>query len=87
MRMFAVVVAATIAGCSGQSYADRAEELQRFVAKEQAGSAADYYLTKNGNDRVALVFGMGDDFAFCSELAELYMGRYPLDQYSCVPAQ
>lgn len=87
MRMFAVVAIAALAGCSDKSYTEQSEALQKTVAKEKIGSSVDYYLTKNGNERIALVFGMGDDFAFCSELAELYMGRYPLDRYSCVPAQ
>ena len=37
-------------------------------------------------EKVTLVFGLTDDSEFCDDLAQLYMGKYPLDKYRCMPA-
>lgn len=87
MRTLVIFAVLGLVACAGNSFEDRRDALQRQVAKSPIGISPDYYLTKNGDDRVALVFGMGDDFEFCSELAVLYTSRYPLDKYSCIPAQ
>ena len=87
MRTLVIFAVLGLAACTWDTFEDRREAFQRQVAKSPIGISPDYYLTKNGDDRVALVFGMGDDFEFCTELADLYMSRYPLDKYSCVPAQ
>lgn len=89
MRRFVLLSLVVLVGCASETSPStgKLESLQAFAKKGQVGYSKDYYLTKNGDDRVALVFGMSDDFSFCSELAEMYMRKYPLDRYSCVPAQ
>lgn len=80
------VVAPILGGCE-RSYEQQTEKLYRFAKNNRIGSSPDYYLVKAsgmaGPDRVALVFGMGEDFTFCSELAALYMDKYPADSYTC----
>ena len=87
MRTLVIFAVLGLVACTADTFEDDRDALQRQIAKSPIGSSPDYYLTKNGNDRIALVFGMADDFELCSELADLYMSRYPLDKYSCIPAQ
>lgn len=88
MAFSAIVLAASVAGCAG-SYDRQVEGLASYAKRHKIGGSADFYLVKNGMagpDRVALVFGMGDDFSFCMELAELYTQKYPSDTYWCEAA-
>lgn len=65
-------------------------DLKTLVAAHKIGQTADYWLTKRNflgePDQVALIFGIWGDFEFCSDLATLYMQKYPGDTYYCMPA-
>jgi hypothetical protein len=82
-------LAITAAGCE-PTYDDQVLALERLLSKAAIGSSRDYWLVKASslaaNDRVALIFGLGNDYAFCHDLAELYMQQYPADRYVCFPA-
>jgi hypothetical protein len=78
-----------IAGCE-ESYDDRIAKLEKFAAKNRLGDSADFWLAKKSifgtTDKVALVFGLLDDYEMCSDLAALYSSKYPSAEYICVPA-
>lgn len=86
-RVFtSLLLVTTFVACTN----DKDENLERLLStskERQVGTAPDYFLTKNGNDRVALIFGFMDDLEFCTKVAQMYMQRYPESQYSCVPAK
>src|SRR3546814_14448626 len=71
--LIAVSLMLLLCACSS-TYDQQAAKLFRFAKNNKIGSSSDYYLVKTsglaGPDRVALVFGMGSDYAFCTELAE-----------------
>jgi hypothetical protein len=84
-----------IIGCTSlltsceKSYEDQRGSLEKFVAKGKIGTSPDYWLVKNGAygpERTGLIFGYMNDFQFCSEIAELYVKKYPIDRYSCEKA-
>lgn len=80
-----------LAGCSKPSYTEQVSDLVAYLAKGQIGDSRDYWLVKASSlgsdvDRVALVFGLMNDLAFCLDVADLYMRRYPADRYTCIPA-
>lgn len=87
-RMLIVIVAAlSVSGCD--SKVDRQQRwIDWFFAVGETGSSRDYYLVGGAfvPSRVAVVYGMGDDGAFCRELAELYMQRYTASNWYCEPA-
>lgn len=78
---------ALLIGCESRTYERQVANIEQVVASHKIGSSSDYFLTKNGADRVALIFGMTDDFSFCSDVADMYQKRYPAERWSCVPAQ
>lgn len=74
----------------GDDYNDERARLLRAAAAHQVGTAPDYVLTKYNfgiPDPVGIIFGMMDDYQFCSELAEVYTKRYPADTYVCLPVK
>lgn len=87
--MLALSGAVLAMSACGGDYEDQRDKVLGELKGEQVGASPDYLLTKygmGGRDPVALVFGMADDYAYCQELAEMYMKRYPADTYSCEPA-
>jgi hypothetical protein len=82
----AVLAAALLlAGCS-QGIDAQTKRLEKFAAGHQVGSAPDAYLVRYGMagaERIALVYAMADDMAYCEELAEMMMARYPSIVYRC----
>ncbi len=81
-----IIFAFILSSCSG-SLEDQSAKLDAFVKGNRYGTSADVWLVKHNafgeNERVTLVFGFLDDFSFCAEIAELYMQKYPADQYRC----
>lgn len=82
----AITALLAISGCS-ESYEDQTAALEKFTQKTRVGTSADVWLMKHNFfgewEKVTLVFGFTDDFDFCQEIADLYMGKYPTDRYSC----
>jgi len=88
-KALAIALAALLSSC-GEAGDARRFAFEKFIANNRVGSAPDYWLVKYNAlaqyERVALVFGFIEDFAFCQEVAELYMRKYPSDHYSCEKA-
>lgn len=90
LRRLCLVALVALAGCK-PSYDDQIVALDKLLSKAAMGSSRDFWLVKASSfggphDRVALVFGFLDDYTFCLEIADLYMKRYPMDRYVCLPA-
>lgn len=81
-----------LAGCWGKpSLDDQSRRWETFVSHNRFGETADYWLTKRSIfsgqlDKVAVIFGVLDDYEMCRDLADLYMSRYPDAEYVCLPA-
>jgi hypothetical protein len=70
---------------------DYTEQVKRLeaIAKNEIGVSQNVWLVKRNAfgeyEKTTLVFGYMDDFAFCAEIAQLYMQNFPPDEYSCIP--
>lgn len=57
---------------------------------KKGGDSTDQWLLKYNMfgewEKVTLGFGFMDDSAFCMEIADLYMRKYPGERYSCMLA-
>lgn len=85
--IIAAVTALALSGC-GDSHDRQVGRLEWFLSWNKVGSSRDHLLVKSGfagRDPVAVVFGFMDDGAFCNEVAQMYMQRYPSDRYYCEP--
>lgn len=85
MRLLLLAVLGVLSGC-GDKLERQVDRVEAFFSLLPVGSSPDFLLIKSGHkarDPVAVVFGMSNDSEFCNELAELYMQRYPLDNYYC----
>lgn len=84
-----IVVLFTLASCS-DSYEKQQQALESYINKKQLGSSKDYWLTKKNMfgdwEKTALIFGYMDDYDVCTDLAAMYMMKYPADTYNCMPA-
>jgi hypothetical protein len=84
-----LVVGFMLVSCS-PSYETQRGVLEKLVAWYRVGSSSDVWIIKHNmfgdNEKVGLVFGFLNDYEFCREVAELYMKRYPADNYSCALA-
>lgn len=89
MRSAGVIVAiALMLSACGDTPQNQVGRLEWFLSWNKIGSSRDYLLVKSGlagRDPVAVVFGFMDDGAFCNEVAQMYMQRYPSDRYYCEP--
>ncbi|MEP9349191.1 hypothetical protein [Xanthobacter sp. KR7-225] len=89
VKAAALSLSALLVSC-GDTEDARRFAFEKFITNNRVGSAPDYWLVKynalSQYERVALVFGFMEDFAFCQEVAELYMRKYPMDHYSCEKA-
>lgn len=77
-----------ISACE-KKYEDQVKDIEKLFSKGKVGTSPDFYLVKSGlagPDKVAVVFGYLDDYDVCSELAKLYMQKYPSDTYYCQAA-
>lgn len=92
MRKSTVLLLAVLLGVTGcePSLEDQIEGFEKFVAKGQVGYSPDFYLAKKNMrgdwENVALIYGYGDDHEVCQDLAELYVQKYPSDEYTCLQA-
>ncbi len=83
-----LVCAALVAGCK-DDHAAQQERLTNLVEGRPIGNGRDFWLmqkSKNGLDRVALVFGFYSDMEGCTELAEALNSKFQKHLYSCQPA-
>ena len=67
------------------------DKLSRVLKDAQLGMSEDQWLEQYAAyrkqwDKTALVFGTGDDYEFCTKLAEGLVLAYPKAKYRCVPA-
>lgn len=91
MKAVIVLAALTLAlvACE-QTYEDELADLVSFVAKNKLGNNNDMWIVKRNVfgelEKVALVFGFGDDADFCRQVIEDQMERYTATQYFCQPA-
>lgn len=87
--LFGCVLCLILAGCS-DSLEDQHANLENFVKSHKIGSSSDMWLMKHNAfgdwEKVTLIFGFMDDGEFCEDIAQLYMGKYPLDKFRCAPA-
>lgn len=93
MKLWGCIAFALLAACAPTtppatvaSFDDRRDALAEFVKANPLGSSRDVWLTKNLDDRVALIFGYVDDYQACLELADAYMKAFPVDKYHCTEA-
>lgn len=90
MRLMILALTAILLTSCTANYEDQAQALYRHVERNRIGDSPDYYLVKAsgmaGAERVALVYAMMDDFAFCDDLARFYMEKHSGDQYTCEKA-
>jgi hypothetical protein len=84
-----LAVLAGLAGCE-TTLDDQVEAFEKFVSKGQVGYSPDFYLAKRNIlgewENVALIYGYADDHEVCQDLAELYVQKYPMDEYTCLQA-
>ncbi|MGQ5718599.1 hypothetical protein [Pseudochrobactrum asaccharolyticum] len=68
---------------------DAALAIEKYLAKGPIGTSPDFFLVRNspdGPENVAVIYGFKDDKAFCYEVADIYMKRYPSEHYFCTQA-
>lgn len=85
MRLVAAAILLATAGCQ-PSLDAQLESVDRFAKGNRVGSSADVFLLRDGlagTERVALIYAMSDDMAFCLEIAEIMAAKYPATRYSC----
>jgi hypothetical protein len=88
------LAAATLCLCAfnarADDYSDRMQKLENFAATNRIGTDRNYWLTiqnaMGDAEKIAFVFGMMDDLAFCNEMADAYRARYPSTRLFCIPA-
>lgn len=72
------------------TYDEQVAALDETLAVQSVGASTDYWIVKANslgpNDRVALIFGMLDDFTFCNAAADALTARFRPDQYICMAA-
>lgn len=70
----------------------RMDGIETAAARGKKGFTRDYYILQHSRmdpsrwDRVALVYGYGDDFEACRDYVAAYMAKYPLIEVVCEPA-
>lgn len=64
--------------------------LERAIVPNIEGSARDFWIaTVNAMgelERVGLIFGLGDNLAFCQDAVDGYRDRFPNSRFICIPA-
>ena len=76
---FTLLAILPLVACNSD-YDDQRADLEEFAKRKQIGQSGDYWLSKGSfgvPDNVVLVFGYLDDYAACSELADILNDRYP----------
>lgn len=86
MKVALLAALVFISGCT-DSLESQQKKWEGFVSKNRYGFAADVWLVKlnalGQYEKVGVIFGFMDDYQFCTEIADLYTKRYPLDSYTC----
>lgn len=65
------------------------ERLEQTVQSHSLGGRDYWLVIQNAMgelERVALVFGMADDLAFCNSLVDAYRAQFPSSRFHCEPA-
>jgi hypothetical protein len=78
-------------GSCEENYTDRLKKFEQRIASNRVGAfSSDYWLVKLNVmgewEKVALVFGFGDNRVACNDYAQLYMQRYTLARVICQAA-
>jgi hypothetical protein len=91
--MLKAIMIIGVVGFSGtalKDYVAQQEAFLSYVEKNRIGNSSNYHLsminTLDELEHVSFVYGFPDNRAFCKDLAELYMQKYPSSQYFCVKA-
>ena len=85
--IFLLFIAFGLLGCT--KHTGTSADVRDFFAKHKIGDSPDYAVVKNGNDYLAVVFGMADDRSACMDLIKPYNENPNLSTlpgiYSCIP--
>ncbi len=84
----ALLLCILLQACESNS-GDAALAIEKHLAKGPIGASPDFFLVRSGPDgpeSVAVIYGFKDDKAFCYEVANIYMKRYPSEHYFCTQA-
>lgn len=84
------LITVSVIGCS-DSYERQTSTLETLLLWVQMGSSKDYFLQKKSSispdwDSIAIIYGYGDDYSACREVAELLMQKHYRAEFRCVPA-
>jgi hypothetical protein len=90
-KVAALVISAASIMLAGCDYETDLNILQTFITWNQIGYSADQWLeqyapSRSEWDKLALVFGYGDDYEGCIDLLNGMAQRFPRARYRCVPA-
>jgi hypothetical protein len=85
-----LAVAVALSAC-GDNYDSKVRTLSTLMQWMQIGGSQDQWLQKQNLfdgiwDKVALIFGYGDDYDACTEIVGALRQSYPQWQYRCIPA-
>jgi len=86
-----LVISSFFLGSCEEHYADRIKKFEARIAANRLGAfSPDYWLVKHNAigewEKVALVFGFGDNRSACNDYAQLYMQRYTAARVICQAA-
>lgn len=89
MKKWAILLV-FVGACGEATYDKRVDAIADEAAKGPIGLSADYWFEKHNSygewERVALIFGYGDDYDGCTSIATAYKASFPADEYRCSPA-
>jgi hypothetical protein len=87
---FTIIFAAAGPSWAGPSPSATEQAIQNAIKTNVPDTSREYWLALinvfGDKDRIGVIFGMGDNLAFCQEVADLYRSRYPNSKYFCEPA-
>jgi len=73
-----------------EDYTRQVDRLEQFAKENRVGEGRNYWLTMQNvmgdAEKIALVFGLSDDLAFCNTMADAYRRQYPNTRLFCTPA-
>lgn len=60
------------------------------IRVNEPGTQREYWISTinvlGNKETIGLIFGMGDNWAFCDEVIQTYRNRYPNNRFFCEPA-
>ena len=70
-------------------YGRQVQSLKEHMKLEKIGTSRDFWLENNtayGWEKVALIFGYGDDYSACDDIKRTLEAKYYEGLYRCIPA-